>query len=278
MKISFIGHVSIDVNVIKNKEEVHYGGGVVHGAITAFRLNQQVEVITKCKPEDQVNFSKLFDSEIAAVFINASHSTSIKNVYPTDNPDDRKSYLLSAGDPFTDQDVSNICSKYVHINPLWAGEFPVHLFAGLRKNAKFLSADAQGFVRHVSDDTDHALINRDFAEKQQVLPLLDLFKVDSKEALILTGKTDIRPAAAAIRELGPKIVLLTHKGGVCVFDGKDFYESPFTSFTLEGRTGRGDTCTAAFLSALNQSDIKAATAFAAQVTSRKMQYRGPYRG
>ena len=48
--------------------------------------------------------------------------------------------------------------------------------------------------------------------------------------------------------------------------------------TLEGRTGRGDTCTASFLVACGRGkDLADAAAFAAEVTSRKMQYRGSYR-
>jgi sugar/nucleoside kinase (ribokinase family) len=102
--------------------------------------------------------------------------------------------------------------------------------------------------------------------------------VDSKEALILTGLDDVRKAARGVRELGPRIVILTHRGGVCVFDGEEYYESPFTGFSIEGRTGRGDTCTAAFLAAMQRMSLREATALAAEVTSRKMQYRGPYRG
>ena len=49
--------------------------------------------------------------------------------------------------------------------------------------------------------------------------------------------------------------------------------------TLEGRTGRGDTCTASFLVARGRGmDLADAAAFAAEVTSPKMQYRGSYRG
>jgi sugar/nucleoside kinase (ribokinase family) len=73
--------------------------------------------------------------------------------------------------------------------------------------------------------------------------------------------------------------LLTHRDGVCVFDGGKVHEAAFSGFTLEGRTGRGDTCTASFLVARGRGmGLAEAVAFAAEVTSRKMQYRGPYRG
>jgi sugar/nucleoside kinase (ribokinase family) len=75
-------------------------------------------------------------------------------------------------------------------------------------------------------------------------------------------------------------VLLTHAGGVCVHDGLGSVDAPFGKATLEGRTGRGDTCTAAFLTAYYRQgrSLEASVRLAAEVTSRKMQYKGPYRG
>jgi sugar/nucleoside kinase (ribokinase family) len=64
-----------------------------------------------------------------------------------------------------------------------------------------------------------------------------------------------------------------------VDNGNEVRQIPFTGFTLEGRAGRGDTCTAAFLVARERGmNLREATVFAAEVTSRKMQYRGPFRG
>jgi sugar/nucleoside kinase (ribokinase family) len=206
--------------------------------------------------------------------------TSIRNVYPSDNPDDRQSFLISRAAPFTEADLrvmEDIKAEVVHINPLWFGEFPPALLELLRSRVAMLCADAQGLLR--VPEPDGRLVYRDFAEKRELLPLLDLFKVDSKEAYLLTGETDPRRAAQAVHALGPRLVLLTHRDGACVFDGATLHESPFGSYTLEGRTGRGDTCTASFLVArLRGLDLSAAIAFAAEVTTRKMQYRGPYRG
>ena len=35
MKITFIGHVCVDKNLIRGELETFYGGGVIHGAVTA---------------------------------------------------------------------------------------------------------------------------------------------------------------------------------------------------------------------------------------------------
>lgn len=276
MKITFIGHVCIDLNVVRDETETFYGGGVMHGAITAKRLGAEAAVITKCAEADRGGFTGFQDAGVQALFLTSRASTSIRNVYPSDNPDDRQSTLISRADPFTASDLDAVDADIVHVNPLWYGEFPLDLLLPLKLRVPLLAGDAQGFLRHA--DEEGKMTNRDLAEKREVLPLFDVFKVDAKEAHILTGHSDVRSAARAVYDLGPRIVLLTHSGGVCVFDGREYCESPFSVFTLEGRTGRGDTCTGAFLVALRRMTLQNAAAFAARITSQKMQYRGPYRG
>jgi len=280
VKILFVGHVCVDKNVVHGETETLYGGGVVHGAITARRLGAEVTVITKCAEEDRQGFGAMAEAGVRAVFLPSPRSTSIRNVYPTDNPDDRQSLLISRAEPFGKDDLARITevkADVVHVNPLWMGEFPPVMVPLLRRAVAFLAADAQGFIR--VGEPDGRMVHRDFTEKREMLPLLDLFKVDSAEALLLTGEKEPRRAARAVHALGPKIVLLTHKDGVCVCDGEAVHQAAFTSCTLEGRTGRGDTCTASFLVSRGRGmSLPEAAAYAAAITSAKMQYRGPYRG
>lgn len=276
MRITFVGHVCVDRNLIHGNLETFYGGGVIHGAVTARRLGADVSVLTKCAAADREHFTSFRDAGVEATFLPSPTSTSIRNEYPTENPDDRRSFLISRAEPFTTGDLARVDADVVHLNPLWHGEFPVSLLPQLKRATRVLGADAQGFIRQA--DPDGTLVNRDLVDKQEVLGWLDVFKVDTKEALVLTGIEDVHAAARAIRDLGPRIVVLTHRGGVCVYDGNEFYESPFTGFTVEGRTGRGDTCTSAFLVGMQRTGLREATALAADVTSKKMQYRGTFRG
>ena len=280
MDILFIGHVCVDKNVVGGETETFYGGGVVHGAITAQRLGVPAAVITRCADADRAGFRHLEDAGVLTVFLPSPTSTSIQNVYPSANPDERRSLLISRAEPFAEKDLDRIAAvaaDIVHLNPLWFGEFPVALVPALRRHAPFLAADAQGFLRVA--EPDGRMVYRDFEAKLAVLPLLDLFKVDSKEALLLTGEEDPERAVRAVKALGPRLVLLTHQDGVCVFDGQTLSTGAFTGWTLAGRTGRGDTCTASFLAGRRRGmSLPEATAYAAAVTSAKMQYRGPYRG
>lgn len=280
MKIVFVGHVCVDKNVVRGETETLYGGGVVHGAITAQRLGAHATVVTKCAEYDRPNFQLMGDVGVGVIFLPTPGSTSIRNVYPSENPDERQSHLISRAAPFSAEDLEWVLAlkaDVLHVNPLWYGEFPPPLLAALRPRTALLCADAQGFLRVA--ELDGRLVHRDLGQKQDVLGQLDLLKVDAKEALVLTGEEKPQQAARAVHALGPKMVLLTHRDGLCVFDGSTLHEAPFTGFTLKGRTGRGDTCTASFLAARGRGmELEAAAAFAAEVTSRKMQYRGPYHG
>ena len=248
MKIVLVGHVCVDKNVVRGETETIGGGGVFHGGITAQRLGAEAVVVTKCAESDRPSFRLMGEAGVRVIFSSTPTSTSIRNVYPSENPDERQSLLISRAAPFGKEDLDQIVAQkadVVHVNPLWMGEFPPALLAVLRPSVAMLCADAQGFLRVA--EPDGRLAHRDLAQKREVLSLLDLFKVDAKEALVLTGEEDPRRAARAVHALGPKMVLLTHRDGVCVFDGGTVHEGVFSGFTLEGRTGRGDTCTASFL-------------------------------
>ncbi len=119
---------------------------------------------------------------------------------------------------------------------------------------------------------------RTWARADEILPMLDVLKVDCKEAAFITGELEHDRAGRQLQERGVSTVILTHGEGVIVFDGADRHEAPFQMNGLEGRTGRGDTCTAAYLVASRRGTPADATCFAAAVASEKMRYPGPYQG
>jgi len=274
--ISFVGHLSVDINVVQGTPHTTAGGGIFYGSVAAHRLGAAARVYTKCAAADRARFAELSAAGVGVVFLPSAGSTSIQNDYPSDNPDDRTSRLLSRAEPFTEADLEQIEGDALLVNPLWLGEFPPELLPAARSRFGFLGGDAQGFLRKVLDDGQMAY--RDWDDKASYLPLFDLFKVDLKEARMLTGEEEVAAAATRLHQLGARTVLLTHKDGVCVHDGERLHHAAFGPYTLEGRTGRGDTCTAAYLVARDRMGPAEACAFAARVTSEKMQYKGPYQG
>jgi sugar/nucleoside kinase (ribokinase family) len=65
---------------------------------------------------------------------------------------------------------------------------------------------------------------------------------------------------------------------VTVLADGDFHQAPFTSRSLDGRTGRGDTCFAAYLGGRLASPPEEATLLAAAITTLKQENPGPWRG
>jgi len=73
-------------------------------------------------------------------------------------------------------------------------------------------------------------------------------------------------------------IVLTHRNGVLVYSGDECYnEAGFFPRRLVGRSGRGDTCIAAYMAKRLTASPAEATIWAAAVTSLKMESEGPFR-
>ena len=64
---------------------------------------------------------------------------------------------------------------------------------------------------------------------------------------MLTDTSNIREAARKMSNLGPREILITHRNGLLVYANGQFYEEGFFPKKLIGRSGRGDTCIAAYM-------------------------------
>lgn len=274
MDILFIGHVAKDITRTTQRTVTVPGGGVFYGSIAAQRLGAKCEVITKCSINDRSLYDEMISTGVQVLFLESETTTTIENLYPTGNPDDRISRVLSLGKRFERRDIEGISCERIILSALWYGEFPEELIEFVRERGEILAADAQGFLRNVVDNGQ--LRYQDWKDKGKYLKFFDVFKVDNNEAFVLTGERDLKEACRKIQGMGTKIVLATHKDGVYAFDGESFYEARFLPYSLEGRTGRGDTCLSTFITALD--DLRKAVELAAEVTSKKMQYPGPYKG
>ena len=108
--------------------------------------------------------------------------------------------------------------------------------------------------------------------------MIRYLKTDAAEAEVLTGTDDREKAAFMLCEWGAKEVLITHNTEAIVCDGKTIYRSPLRPRGLAGRTGRGDTTFAGYLTERLTHDIPEALEFAAALVSLKMETPGPFKG
>jgi sugar/nucleoside kinase (ribokinase family) len=272
--VAVVGHFAKDKIILRGEERVSSGGSVYYGAIALRRMELQVAVITRLKQDDFALLDELKDEGVL-VFAQPSEQTSgIENTYFTEDMDRRRCKPLGFAGPFRSEDVPDIQASTFLVGPIMAGEVEIPLIRTLASRGS-VALDAQGFVRVREGE---ALVFKDWPQKQEGLSLVDVLKVDTAEAEVLTGQTDVRQAVQELAAYGPKEIVLTRPQGVLVYAGGEYYQAPFEPREVRGRTGRGDTCFAGYVGRRLTADSEEACRFAAAMASLKLEQPGPFRG
>ncbi len=274
LDVAVIGHFAKDRIIFRGSEEIASGGSVYYGALAMRRLGLCVAVITRLAPADFPRLDELKHAGILVYARAAQQTSGIENTYFTDDMDRRRTRPLGFAGPFCVDDLPDIEPKLWLIGPIMAGEVDLPLLRSV-SNRGPVALDAQGFVR-VREGSQ--LVFRDWLEKQAGLPSVRYLKVDSAEAEVMTGRANPTEATIVLAGYGVPEVVLTHAQGVLVWAGGTHYEAPFRPNEIKGRTGRGDTCFAAYLAKRLSATPEEACSFAALVASRKMEAPGPFRG
>ena len=272
--IAFLGHYTKDTIVSAEGMRVVDGGAFHYGSHLAIRMGLRVAAITRLAQEDfhVVDGLKKLGVEVFAKA--TTHSTCLRLVYPTSNMDERILYMTGSAGPFAPSDVEDVSARFFVIGASVRGEVPLEVIEELRSKETQVAVDLQGFVRVVRDGQ---FVSEDWPEKETVLSQVDIVKADAVEAELLTGESDMRVAAKIIADCGPKEIVLTHKDGVLVYDGKQYHGARFYPEKLLGRSGRGDTCIAAYVARRLTAPPSEATRWAAAATSLKLEAEGPFR-
>jgi sugar/nucleoside kinase (ribokinase family) len=270
-----MGHVSKDENITPENREFSIGGAVVYSAITAKRLGANVLALTKLNENDRSALEIFSKHDVPYVYRPSRQTTSIRNTYFTPDREKRTCEAISVADPFKLSDIPNgVEATIIYLGGLMKGEFPTRLIKALSPYGR-IAADAQGFIR-VNENGQ--MIFKDWKQKRNLLPYITFFKTDAAEAEILTGEKDAEAAARILFDWGPHEVMVTSPSGVLVYAKLEVYRYPFTSKNLSGRTGRGDTCFAAYCSCRFKTSPEQACLYAAALTSLKMETPGPFCG
>ena len=271
--IVILGHFSNDKLVIRGVEKEAPGGAVYYGGLALGKMNIRSAIITLLKNDD---FHKLdiLKRNGVDVFAHESQVTSgIRNRYVTDDLDKRICEPLTFAGAFKEEHVTNIDSKVLHIGSLMAGEVSLGLVQYITKRFPKASLDLPGFLR-VRQGKELKFV--DWPEKKQGLGRIHTVKADSVEAEVITGEKNLANAARMIASWGPKEVIITHSEGLLVYAGGEVFEASFVIRSLDGRTGRGDTCIVAYLARRLTSSAEDSCKFAAAVTSLKLEKEGHF--
>ena len=272
--IAFVGHYTQDTIVYTHATRVVDGGAFNYGANVAARMGLEVAVVTRLARKDWHVVQDLEHLGVTVFARATPASTCLRLIYPTANLDERAIELTSSAGPFTVDEVARVEAKAFAIGASVRGEMPMEVVEALAATGALVALDVQGFLRIVQDGK---LVSDGWPGKESILKHVTVLKTDAVEARLITGESDRYAAARKLAEYGPREVLLTHNGGVLVYHAGVFDEAPFAPREVRGRSGRGDTCTAAYLSRRLTAPPAEAVIWAAAVTSLKLEAEGPFR-
>jgi sugar/nucleoside kinase (ribokinase family) len=268
------GHVTHDQLVDRGKESWFTGGGAFFASFAARRSGVSVLTVTRLAAADLGLLQPLKAEGAEVAVLPGTVTTSIRNVFETADLDRRQVTLLTQGEAFRLEDFPGVQASTCLLTGLFRGEIPDDLLQPL--SARWpLALDLQGVLR---TSRDGVFFWQDWAAKRRFLPLVSFLKADALEAEVIAGTPDRREAARRLAGWGAREVMITHSSEVLVYDGRELAAAPFTPANLLGRTGRGDTCFGAYLAWRLTHGVPESLAYAAALTSLKMEKPGPFTG
>ncbi len=268
-----IGHMTIDKNTdFLGNVDILEGGAVLYSSAAAKALGHNVLAVTKVADADKSRLNAFVLEKDNIVAVPSQHTCLMENTYYTEDRERRLSVCAQKGDPFRVSDIPDVDAEIYHFAGLINGDFDKETLMACSKRGK-VAVDIQSFLRNVREP-DGTMYFEDWSDKKEMLPYIDFLKTDAAEAEILTGHKDRYEAARRLSEWGAREVIITHNTEVIVCDGTDIYACPIKARNLSGRTGRGDTTFAAYLTERIYNDIPYSLLVATATVSLKMETVG----
>jgi sugar/nucleoside kinase (ribokinase family) len=270
-----IGQISKDINIYHNGKVIHENGGaVLYSGYIAGAMDHKTAVLPKgniniINPNEAFKNAKNVD----VYPVNCKSHTSIKNVYHTPDREQRTSTALNKIETYTINEIPDIDAKIYYISGLMKGDIDDSLIDCLY-GKKIIAFDVQGALRCAEDNG--LMIFHDWPEKLKYLPKIDYLKTDARESKTMTFTDDRELSAKMMYDWGAKEIMITHFTEVIIYDGKKIYRQPLKPRTLDGRSGRGDTCFSVYVAERLYHSIEDSLLMAAAAVSLKMETPGPF--
>jgi sugar/nucleoside kinase (ribokinase family) len=275
--VTFVGHMCYDeITTFGGEARIAPGSAVLCGAMVAARVGKRVAAVVKMARQDEHILQPMKDVGVDTYLIPSDETTYSRVVHESENVDERRLILVKSAGLIDITDVPPLRTRCAHLAGISDTEFDMPLIQGLKSRGYSLSVDMQSFVRHVTPSREIEF--SDVANKREIVAMMDKVKLDVIEARILTGTDDLEKAAIIVETWGCREIVITHSPGVMArVNGKTLYEK-FSNKSMVGRTGRGDTTFAAYLSHRLEHDPLESLKFAAALVSIKMETPGPFQG
>ncbi|HBA54708.1 carbohydrate kinase family protein [Syntrophorhabdus aromaticivorans] len=273
----FMGHLATAIIVpFEGPPFIERGGPAFFGPIAASCLTRRIAAVTSIA-ENEAQLLEPLQAAGIDLFMQPRETAQMRVVQPSRNVDERQIFLTKRGGCFCAGDIPPIDPCLIHLGGLSDHEFTLEFMRALKARGFRLSVDIQSFVWHVDDRTQ--LIHwEDIPEKHDILTMVDFIKLDVKEAATLTGTSVLHEQAEILEGWGSSETVITcSKGALARNKGKTTF-TRFTNRSTQGRTGRGDTFSGAYLARRLDHSVEESLKFAAALTSIKMESVGPFRG
>jgi sugar/nucleoside kinase (ribokinase family) len=272
-----MGHLAMATIVpFKGPPFAEWGGPAFFGPMAGSCLSKRVASITRIAESEAELLAPLKAAGID-LYVQHQEIAQIRVVHPKVSVDEREIFLIKRGGTFTIDDMPPIEPCLIHLGGLSDREFPMEFMRELKSRGFRLSVDMQSFVWKV-DHENRRIHLEDIPEKQEILSLADFVKLDVMEARALTGAEVLQDQADMLEEWGSwETVITCSDGALARSEGKSVF-AKFTNRSIEGRTGRGDTLSGAYLARRLDHGVEDSLRFAAALTSIKMESTGPFKG
>jgi sugar/nucleoside kinase (ribokinase family) len=274
----FMGHVTIDeIEAKEGSARGVPGGAPYFGAFAACWSRKRIAVVTRMAEEDAHRLEPLKAAGIDVYLQPVPSTTRMRVVHPTGNVDERLMFQTQNAGFFVNSDIPPIEPCCIHLGALTDREFTIGFMRHLKQRGFRLSVDMQNFVRQVDIQTG-VIQFRDVPDKKEIAELADIVKLDVIEAEVLTGTRNLEESAVIVEKWGAIETILTcSEGAFARCKGKTYFEK-FSNRSSQGRTGRGDTTTGAYLARRIDHGVQESLRFAVALASIKMETPGPFRG
>lgn len=235
MSILSVGTVAFDcVETPYGKREDILGGSVSFLGVAAsyFTPVRMVAVVGEDFPEEHLDFFKSRDIDTDGVTRQSGKTFRWKGHYLDDinvaHTLETQLNVLAGFDPHLPQHYRN--SKYVvlgNIDPVLQSQVVAQV-----ESPQLIACDTMNYW-----------IEGTNAELLKTLEKVDLLSINDGEARLLSGKDNLLHAAAEIRKMGPKILVIKRgEHGALVFYNDEIFATPaFPLEVVKDPTGAGDS-------------------------------------
>jgi len=277
MDVFLLGHLVVDVLVVRGNVRRSIGGTVTYGAIAALRHRAKPFIVSKIGldfPDEYLLF--LARSGVDTTYISVSKdlpTTKFKLIY---EDSERTLYLLSRCEDILSSDVplEKIRGSIAVIGAL-VGEVAPSVVQEISERASLVVSDLQGYLRRVGPDRRVYLSSS--REALLVISLSNIVHAEVSEAKVLLGDAPPERLARKIVDEGAAIALVTMgaDGGYVATKERVLFVPPAEANRVVDRTGAGDVFTTVFAIEYQRSgDIKEAASYAAAAVSYLIEKPG----